>query len=632
MFAKITKGDRMAGLLVYLQGEGRYNEHTNPHVVAGDPAMMAWHSGGPEGGELSRDGALSVAHHLDRPYRAFAAQEERGAVAVKTAPHVWQCSIALRAWEGELSDEDWREIAEKFVERMGFGSTDMHGEDAAPTRWAAVRHGLSEKGNDHIHLVVNLVREDGTRAPVDNDFPRARDLCRELETEFGLAPLYPNEYDLAKAHARAAWESARREELATSGAEPRFPWAELTTELQDLEVAKEFVDDTTWRRASETRDVHPAEGTRTKAYKYGEREAVGRRRARAQWDEAHAEGREKRSWEHLTGAERARLSAEATPVEQPRETLSRMLRACSTASADEAEFVRRVRRSGVLVRPRFDKGTTDVVTGYSVALRPAAGERPIWYGGGRLADDLALPRLRAEWPDTPEQATAAAAEWTAVSKRQRPVAPGRETHAPTETEWDQITRRVEQVREQLRVVPVEDRETWARVARQASGAFAAWSAATEGNQPGPIAATADALARSAQTVRPEQSRVALPSIAGTAFAMMAAGKGNAVAVAALVRQLSNLAQALHDMHKASGAARRAQVIEQTVRGELAAVGSRLAAAQPSEQLAERREPGQRPEQGRRSAPPRRDPKAPSSAKQKTGPRKPLPGPDRGIDS
>ncbi|MFH5824468.1 hypothetical protein [Georgenia sp. AZ-5] len=81
----------------------------------------------------------------------------------------------------------------------------------------------------------------------------------------------------------------------------------------------------------------------------------------------------------------------------------------ATASADEAEFVRRMRRAGVLLRPRFADGRTDVVTGYSVARRPEAGERPIWYGGGHLARDLSLPRLREAWPDNPTAASDAAA-------------------------------------------------------------------------------------------------------------------------------------------------------------------------------------------------------------------------------
>ena len=37
----ITRGGRMTGLLVYLAGPGRNNEHSNPHLVAGDAAIMA---------------------------------------------------------------------------------------------------------------------------------------------------------------------------------------------------------------------------------------------------------------------------------------------------------------------------------------------------------------------------------------------------------------------------------------------------------------------------------------------------------------------------------------------------------------------------------------------------------------
>lgn len=43
MIPNVVRGDRMGGLMVYLAGPGRQNEHTEPHLVAGDPAMMAWH-------------------------------------------------------------------------------------------------------------------------------------------------------------------------------------------------------------------------------------------------------------------------------------------------------------------------------------------------------------------------------------------------------------------------------------------------------------------------------------------------------------------------------------------------------------------------------------------------------------
>lgn len=63
MIPNVVRGERMAGLMVYLGGGGRHNEHTEPHLVAGDAALMAWHAEA----ELNRDSALAIARHLDRP-------------------------------------------------------------------------------------------------------------------------------------------------------------------------------------------------------------------------------------------------------------------------------------------------------------------------------------------------------------------------------------------------------------------------------------------------------------------------------------------------------------------------------------------------------------------------------------
>ena len=81
----------MGGLMVYLAGPGRSNEHTEPHLVAGDAAMMAWHSED----ELNRDSALAIARHLDRQRKAFDVEVARG--------HVWHCSLSIRAEEGQLT-------------------------------------------------------------------------------------------------------------------------------------------------------------------------------------------------------------------------------------------------------------------------------------------------------------------------------------------------------------------------------------------------------------------------------------------------------------------------------------------------------------------------------------------------
>lgn len=497
----VVRGDRTGGLMVYLVGPGRSNEHTEPHLVAGDGPLMTWH----DDDELGRDAALAIARHLDRPMKAYGVTVKGG--------HVWHCSLSLRAEEGQLTDEKWGEISRHFVREMGF---DDEASGKAPTRWVAVRHGLSGGGNDHIHIAVNLVREDGTRASTHLDFRRAQKVTRALEVAYGLEPL----------------EGAAAERA-------------------------------------------------TRGYSPAERQAQARARAAARYErerQAAPAGAVGPGWYALPAEERAAKIAAAMPAEQPRHTLARKVRGCATASGDEAEFVRRMRRGGVLVRPRFADGRTDVVTGYSVAARPLHGERPIWYGGGHLGRDLALPRLRAGWPDTPQGATDAAAEWVAARRGRRVVAEGREAVAPDPKMWQTVLDDTYRLREQMRAVPIEDRDQWARVARETAGAFAAWSNQVE-ETPGPLAATADALAKSAQTkYRP---RVPEPagtiSAAGAAVLMMSVVRSDnpTLAQAVLLRQLMNLAKAIHDAHTAAGEAQRAAEIAQAVRDELVAVRDRM---------------------------------------------------------
>ncbi len=459
----ITRGERMSGLLTYLAGEGRHNEHTEPRLVAGSPAVMAWH----DDVELSHQEALTIARHLDQPRRLLGVEVSGG--------HVWHCSLSLRASEGQRTDEEWAAIAHDFVDGMGF--TQESGK--APCRWVAVRHGLSTAGNDHVHIAVSLVREDGTKAGVWNDRPRAQALAGELERRYGLQVL----------ESRGAGFGSR--------------------------------------------GVTPAELAKTQR----------------------------------TGA-----------AEPARFALARTVRGCAAAAGDEAEFVRRMRRAGVLARPRYAAGRDDVVAGYSVAQRPGQGERPIWYGGGHLARDLTLPRLRTEWEDTPQDATAAVAEWNAARRNRRVVSTGREVDEPDPALWARYTAEVEQLRERLRSVPADDKATWAHVAKETSGAFAAWSLQVEAT-PGPLAATADSLARSAQ-LRAHQvkaPRAPLPSARGAALLLSSVAHGGtgAVAQAVLLRQLANTAAALYGAHKAVGEAQRAREILRVGKTELATVQAAL---------------------------------------------------------
>ena len=398
----------------------------------------------------------------------------------RVAADVWHCSLSLRAEEGQLADEKWGVIAQDFVDRMGFTEA---ASGKADCRWVAVRHGLSTNGNDHVHIAVSLVREDGTKAPTHNDFKRAQDVCRDLERDYGLEQLESRERGIGE------------------------------------------------------RGIKPAEQARAKR----------------------------------TGTE----------VESHK--LERIVRAASVASVDEGEFVRRLRRGGVLIRPRFAAGRDDVVAGFSVALRPARDAQPIWYGGGRLARDLTLPRMREGWPDSVQSAQGAVDEWRATSKnpwQYRPVAPGREESTPDPKLWKQYTDEIKQLRVQMREVPFDDRAGWAHLARDTAGAFAAWSQRVEPT-PGPLAQTARDLSRTAQ-IRAHESR---PRAAGrvsaagaTMMLLQAATQGQGtMAEAIMLRQLAATVKAVMEMHAAIGDAQRAAQIDRTLRDKYTAVRDRLPA-------------------------------------------------------
>lgn len=201
MIPNVTRGARMNGLMAYLVGPGRANEHEDQRLVAGDDQVTF---NVPVGTALDASNAFEVSYILDQPRRIhgtnvmvpeYARDEEtqeflrdesgRKIRVGERHGEVWHCSLAVESGYGKLDDDKWEKIAHEFVNRMGFVDPD----GARSSRWAAVHHGASKNGNDHIHLVVQMVREDGGRANVHNDFHRAQVVCRELELEFGLPRL-----------------------------------------------------------------------------------------------------------------------------------------------------------------------------------------------------------------------------------------------------------------------------------------------------------------------------------------------------------------------------------------------------------------------------------------------------------
>ena len=140
---------------------------------------------------LGAGDAAALARFLDEPREDFgtrvtiAKRDGNGRTIGTREAHVWHCSLSLHPDEPDLSDERWSEVCEEFVAEMAFAGADAR----AQCRWVAIRHGKSTGGSDHAHIVVGLVAEDGSRASVHNDRPRAQRAARKLEERFGLRRL-----------------------------------------------------------------------------------------------------------------------------------------------------------------------------------------------------------------------------------------------------------------------------------------------------------------------------------------------------------------------------------------------------------------------------------------------------------
>ena len=194
MIAKVTWGQEPSGAVRYLFGPGRYNEHDDPHVVAASASLRVEAGLRPTKPELE---GLSAA--MDLPTVLFGTEVPAGAC--------WHLSLSTKAGtDRELSDAEWAEVAKEAMSRLGFEASAHQ----AACRWVVVRHGRSSAGNDHVHIVVDLVREDGKVASTSNDFKRLSALCADMERRYGLKVVEGGQKAAMPGLTRAEAEKARR--------------------------------------------------------------------------------------------------------------------------------------------------------------------------------------------------------------------------------------------------------------------------------------------------------------------------------------------------------------------------------------------------------------------------------------
>jgi hypothetical protein len=101
--------------------------------------------------------------------------------------------------------------------------------------------------------------------------------------------------------------------------------------------------------------------------------------------------------------------------------LRRAVHAAAAGAGSEEEFFTRLEAAGVLVRKRFSQRDPGQVTGYAVAKQGHVNGQgaPVWFGGGKLAADLTLPKLRRWWLSAGRASTAHArpGAWLGAEER-----------------------------------------------------------------------------------------------------------------------------------------------------------------------------------------------------------------------
>jgi hypothetical protein len=364
VIGKVLRGKSAGGLVRYLFGPGRANDHTNAHVVAGwdDTAALE-----PPVTDGRRDLRPLVAG-LELPLAGTEGPERP----------VWHCALRTAPGDPPLTDAQWADVAAEVMDRTGLGGDD------GGCRWVAVRH-----AEDHVHLVVTLARQDGRRVGLHNDFYRVGEACRAAEERYGLAVTAGRDRTAARRSARAETEKAHRLGHAES---PRDRLRrEVQTAAAGTGCAGEFFD--RLRDAGVLVRERHSEAGQVTGYavawpgfrsRDGQPIWYGGRSLAADLSLPKLEA-------HWRGARTPVLSSEVSVRVRLRHEVER----AAGVAGSPAEFLEELRRAGVLVKERYSQLHPGELTGYAVAL-PGHGE-PTWHGGGRLADELSLPRLRARW-------------------------------------------------------------------------------------------------------------------------------------------------------------------------------------------------------------------------------------------
>ncbi len=196
MIGKIStpRGEHVQPLLYYLFGPGRQEEHTDPHIIAG------WRHPADLEPPLRPDGKRDFTKLAGLLLQSQAALGKRA-----YARPVWHCSMRAAPEDRMLSDDEWAAVAHDVLNRTGLSP---YGQEDEAVRWVAVRH-----GDDHIHIVAMLARQDGGKPSLSWERVKVRAACLAAEQQYGLCSTAPADRTAARRPTRAEDEKAARRGL-----------------------------------------------------------------------------------------------------------------------------------------------------------------------------------------------------------------------------------------------------------------------------------------------------------------------------------------------------------------------------------------------------------------------------------
>jgi len=585
-------GGRVRGLVEYLFGPGRSDEHTDPHVIAAyDPILVGDRGDTPLGRKM-------LAAELD-----FTRAQLRPEVKEK---FVWHGVVSVDTDDGHLSAGQWDDIATTVTDHLGFNPDSETG-----VRWIAVHHGDSAGGNDHVHLVANLINDDGRK----HKFIRPPgvmmgEVRKDLELKHGLKLVGHDTGNGLGTYNQAETRRAeeQRQNTAAEKAVPVQSVKAAEPETVRLErrvraAASAATDESDFLHHLQEQEVavRPrfATGDRTRvvgmsvALPTGDGQTLiwhgGGRLAkdltlpaiRTQWGQTTEQQSAAVDVWHQLGvggttktdtADTVQPAEALTPApvgQAPPADLQSRVRTAAASAAGEAEFLAQLHAQGVVVRPRFATGDSTTVVGMSVALPTGnTGNTLDWHGAGKLGKDLSLPALRERWGQTPEQQTAAVGAWRqlgAVGKQlgdRTDTDPAGKRPKNQNPDFAAAIADINTLGAYAAGLGGDDPEAAREAARQAAAVLAAAALRAHGPSGGAIGSAARRLGRCAQDPRggPALREViparAAPRMSLTSAALLnaATGKAQHAGWVAVFHALARTAQAVAAAQRSQHAA------------------------------------------------------------------------------